>query len=78
MESFLMEGNIPQSISFYDQIPKALLEKDNYHLYFYALAKKANGNTEESKELFKFLANYNFAGWENSIVRNLAVQQNKI
>ena len=74
----LMEGNIPQSISFYDQIPKALLEKDNYHLYFYALAKKANGNTEESKELFKFLANYNFAGWENSIVRNLAVQQNKI
>ena len=49
-----------------------------YHLYFYALAKKANGNTEESKELFKFLANYNFAGWENSIVRNLAVQQNKI
>ena len=36
----LMEGNIQQSISFYEQIPKELLEEDNYQLYFYALAKK--------------------------------------
>jgi len=71
----LMEGNIAQSISFYEQVPNELLEIDNYHLYFYALAKKANGNIDESKELFNYLANYNFAGWQNSIVRNLAIQQ---
>ena len=73
----LMEGNVNQSISFYEQIPKELLEGDNYHLYFYALAKKANGNTKESDELLNYLANYNFAGWENSIIRPLAVQQIK-
>ena len=71
----LMEGNVAQSISFYEQVPNELLEEDNYHLYFYALAKKANGNIDESKELFNYLANYNFAGWQNSIVRNLAIQQ---
>ena len=73
----LMEGNINQSISFYEQIPKELLEGDNYQLYFYALAKKANGNTKQSEELFDYLANYNFAGWQNSIIRPLAVEQIK-
>ena len=73
----LMEGNINQSISFYEQIPTELLEGDNYQLYFYALAKKANGNTKKSNELFHYLANYNFAGWENSIIRPLAKNQIK-
>lgn len=73
----LMEGNINQSISFYEQIPKELLEGDNYQLYFYALAKKANGNTKQSEELFDYLANYNFAGWENSIIRPLVKSQLK-
>ena len=73
----LMEGNINQSISFYEQIPKELLEGDNYQLYFYALAKKANGNTKQSEELFDYLANYNFAGWENSIIRPLVKNQLK-
>ena len=73
----LMEGNISQSISFYEQIPTELLEGDNYQLYFYALAIKANGNTNKSNELFDYLANYNFAGWENSIIRPLAKNQIK-
>ncbi len=73
----LMEGNVNQSISFYEQIPTELLEGDNYQLYFYALAKKANGNTKKSNELFDYLANYNFAGWENSIIRPLAKNQIK-
>ena len=42
-----MEGNIKQSISFYEQIPKELLEEDNYQLYFYALAKKQTGTIKE-------------------------------
>jgi len=68
----LMSGNLDASISFYDQIPRALLEADNYQLYFYALAIKAKGKKDRSNELFTYLANYNFAGWENSIIRSLA------
>ena len=71
----LMSGNPEASISFYDQIPKELLEGDQYHLYFYALAKKALGDNEKSQEIFKGLANYNFAGWENALVRSLAKDQ---
>ena len=71
----LMSGNIDASISFYDQIPRALLEADNYQLYFYALAVNAKGKKGESTELFTYLANYNFAGWENSIIRSLAQAQ---
>lgn len=71
----LMSGNIDASISFYDQIPRALLEADNYQLYFYALAVNAKGKKDKSNELFTYLANYNFAGWENSIIRSLAQAQ---
>jgi tetratricopeptide (TPR) repeat protein len=71
----LMSGNLDTSISFYNQIPQELLEADNYHLYFYALAIKSKGQKERSSELFKYLANYNFAGWENSIIRSLAEVQ---
>tara|TARA_B100000767_G_scaffold189167_1_gene176512 strand:+ start:472 stop:2094 length:1623 start_codon:yes stop_codon:yes gene_type:complete len=71
----LMSGNLDASISFYNQIPKELLDADNYHLYFYALATKSKGQKEKSDELFKYLANYNFAGWENSIIRALAQVQ---
>ena len=71
----LMSGNIDASISFYDQIPRALLEADNYQLYFYALAVNAKGKKDISNELFTYLANYNFAGWENSIIRSLAQAQ---
>ena len=71
----LMSGNVDASLSFYNQIPRELLDGDNYHLYFYALAINAKGNKEKSKEIFKYLANYNFAGWENSVVRSLAQAQ---
>ena len=73
----LMSGNVDASLSFYDQIPRELLDGDNYHLYFYALATKARGNIEKSNELFEYLANYNFAGWQNSIIRSLAQSQLK-
>jgi tetratricopeptide (TPR) repeat protein len=71
----LMSGNVDASLSFYNQIPRELLDGDNYHLYFYALAINAKGNKEKSKEIFQYLANYNFAGWENSVVRSLAQAQ---
>ena len=62
---------------FDEGIPRELLDADNYHLYFYALAVKAKGNKEKSNELFEYLANYNFAGWANSIIRSLAQSQLK-
>ena len=71
----LMSGNVDASLSFYNQIPRELLDGDNYHLYFYALAVNAKGDREKSKELFQYLANYNFAGWENSVIRSLAEAQ---
>jgi len=39
------------------------------------LAVNAKGKKSESTELFTYLANYNFAGWENSIIRSLAQAQ---
>ena len=71
----LMSGNVDASLSFYNQIPRELLDGDNYHLYFYALAVNAKGDKEKSTEIFQYLANYNFAGWENSVVRSLAQAQ---
>ena len=38
------------------KIPKELFEEDNYQLYFYALAKKANGNNKRSEELFELFS----------------------
>ena len=73
----LMSGNVDASLSFYNQIPRELLDGDNYHLYFYALAVNAKGDKEKSIEIFQYLANYNFAGWENSVVRSLAQAQLK-
>jgi len=75
----LMSGNIDASISFYDQIPREILDSDNYQLYFYALALSTKGDKEKSQNIFNYLANYNFAGWENSIIRPLAqAQLNKV
>ena len=75
----LMSGNIDASISFYDQVPREVLDSDNYQLYFYALALSTKGDKEKSQNIFKYLANYNFAGWENSIIRPLAqAQLNKV
>ena len=71
----LMSGNVDASLSFYNQIPRELLDGDNYHLYFYALAINAKGDKEKSREIFEYLANYNFAGWQNSVVRSLAQGQ---
>ena len=71
----LMSGNVDASISFYNQIPREVLDSDNYQLYFYALALSTKGDKEKSQNIFKYLANYNFAGWENSIVRPIAQAQ---
>jgi len=73
----LMEGEPQASIDSYAKVSKEALGDDNYHSYFLALAKKAVGKEEESKQMFVDLANNNFASWQNSIVKNLAKAQIK-
>ena len=73
----LMEGNPQKSIDQYSNLSKVEMTGDSYHSYFLALAKKAIGEEEESKEMFVALANDNFATWQNSIIKNLAKAQIK-
>ena len=73
----LMEGNPQQSITEYSNLSKVDMSDDSYHSYFLALAKKAIGEEEQSKEMFVALANDNFATWQNSIIKNLAKAQIK-
>ena len=73
----LMEGNPQESVNAYNKIPNDVLTNDNYHMYFLALAKKAVGELDESEKMFITLANDNFAGWENAVVKNLAKAQIK-
>lgn len=71
----LMEGNPNEAIADYNKLNKEVMDNDSYHSYFYALAKKAIGETEESTELLNRLANDNFATWQNAFVKNLAKAQ---
>lgn len=73
----LMEGDPVESIIAYGNLSKEDLGNDGYHSYFLALAKKATGQDEESKEMLIRLANDNFATWQNAIVKNLAKAQIK-
>ena len=73
----LMEGKPQEAIDFYSRVSKVIIDDDNYHRYFLALANKAIGNTEESEEMLVNLSNDNFARWQNAIVKNLAKAQIK-
>ena len=73
----LMEGDPEKSLENYSKIPRQIMDNDNYHRYFMALAYKAIGKEKESIEIMVKLANDNFATWQNSIVKNLAKSQIK-
>ena len=73
----LMEGDPTQSLDYYSKIPTQTIDDNNYHRYFKALALKATGKQEESKDLMVKLANDNFATWQNAVVKNLAKAQIK-
>lgn len=73
----LMEGNPEESIAAYGNLSKQAIDQDGYHSYFLALAKRAVGQHEESKEMFIRLANNHFSTWQNAFVKNLAKAQIK-
>lgn len=72
----LMEGNTEESIKMYTNAMKNF-DLDEYHNYFYALALKASGDSESSREIFIELANNPFANWQIALVKNLAKAQVK-
>ena len=67
----LMEGNPQKAIeSFESRATQA--QGEIYYNYFYGLALKAVGRTDEAKEIFTFISNFNFLGWTTGVVRNMA------
>jgi hypothetical protein len=71
----LMEGDPKQSIEIYSKFPRSYLDDDVYHLYFYALAKKAIGDLDESRTIFEYISGYYFYDWGSALVRNLVEDQ---
>tara|TARA_Y100000996_G_scaffold348708_1_gene287329 strand:- start:804 stop:2309 length:1506 start_codon:yes stop_codon:yes gene_type:complete len=67
---YVMEGNPSKALEFFnDRISPANYQ---YYSYFKALALKATQNKKEADDIFKFIANYNFASWEVGLTRELA------
>ena len=67
----LMEGNPQKAIeSFESRATQA--QGEIYYNYFYGLALKAVGRTDEANEIFTFISNFNFLGWTTGVVRNMA------
>ena len=67
----LMEGNYEEAVINFKKADNTNI----YFNYFKALALKASGNEEESREMFKELASFNFSSWDIAIIRNLAKKQ---
>tara|TARA_Y100001958_G_C21239967_1_gene567364 strand:+ start:227 stop:1735 length:1509 start_codon:yes stop_codon:yes gene_type:complete len=67
----LMEGDPEKAVqSFENRNQQA--EGEIYYNYFYGLALKAVGRTDEANEVFRFISNFNFLGWTTGVVRNMA------
>ena len=71
----LMEGNPEQAIEVYSNVPQTLLDDDVYHTYFFALAKKAVGELDESRQILEYISGYYFYDWGSALVRNLVEDQ---
>jgi tetratricopeptide (TPR) repeat protein len=65
----LFSGDPKKAVSYFENIEK---ENNVYFAYFKALALEAVGENEKAQEIFRFLANWNFQGWEPALVRGLA------
>ena len=69
----LFSGNASGSLSFFTENINP--ENYQYYSYFKALALRAAGKEQEAKEIFTYLANYNFNSWEAAMVRSLAKER---
>ena len=70
---YVMQGNPKKALEYFDD----RIDPGNYQYYSYfkALALKATQKEDEAKEMFKYIANYNFLSWEVGLTRNLAQKE---
>ena len=70
---YVMQGNPTKALEYFDD----RIDPGNYQYYSYfkALALKATQKEEEAREIFEFIANYNFLSWEVGLTRNLAQKE---
>ena len=69
----LSSGDAQGALSYFNDniIPENYL----YYGYFKGLALKGAGESAKAKEIFNYIANYNFSGWGPALVRSLAIKQ---
>ena len=68
----LMSGNTKASIEHFE---KVINSGNIYFKYFKGLAYKASGDTTKAKEIFQYVATFNFNGLVYTAVRNRALEE---
>ena len=68
----LMSGNAETGIEHFE---KAVNQGNIYFTYFKGLAYKASGNTDKAKEIFQYVATYNFNNLIYAPIRNSALEE---
>ena len=71
----LMEGDAEGALESYSQITSEGLGRDVMTKYFFALAKKANGDLDGSKRFLEEITTNYSVTWQVGLVRNLALDQ---
>lgn len=65
----LSNGDAEKALNDFKDIEK---ENNVYYAYFKGLALEKVGREDEAQEIFKFLSNWNFQGWQPALVKGLA------
>lgn len=68
----LMSGNPESGIEHFE---KVVNQRNIYFIYFKGLAYKASGNQDKAKELFQYVATFNFNNLIYAPVRNRAIKE---
>jgi hypothetical protein len=68
----LMSGNAEIGIEHFE---KAVNQRNIYFTYFKGLAYKSSGNIDKAKEIFQYVATFNFNGLVYTFVRNRALEE---
>jgi len=69
----LNTGKIEGSLSYFNENINP--ENYQYYAYFKGLALKQTGQEKAAREIFDYIANYNFNSWEAALVRSRAKKQ---
>ena len=70
----LMSGNAAKGVQHFEDV---IDEGNIYFQYFKGLSYKAVGDLDKAKEVFDYVAKYNFNGLVYTVVRNKAIEEIK-